>query len=88
VKDDNSSGDEILSNQPSDVPRRRVDRVVRVRAAKHALVPARSGKPELPGPCHSIFTARNYDLFVVSAVRSATARLLSVVETRPAKIIT
>jgi hypothetical protein len=26
---------------------------VRVRAAKHALVPARSGKPELPGPRHS-----------------------------------
>jgi hypothetical protein len=24
-----------------------------VRAAKHALVPARSGKPELPGPRHS-----------------------------------
>jgi hypothetical protein len=53
VKDDDSSGDEILFNQPSDVPHRRVERVVRVRAAKHALVPARSGKPELPGPHHS-----------------------------------
>jgi hypothetical protein len=30
-----------------------VDRVVRVRAAKHALIPTRSGKPELPGPRHS-----------------------------------
>ena len=52
MKDDDGSGDEILSNQPSDVPHRRVHGVVRVRAAKDALVPMRSGKPELPGPRH------------------------------------
>jgi hypothetical protein len=53
VKDDDGSGNEILFNEPSDVPHRRAERVVRVRAAKHALVPAPFGKPELPGPRHS-----------------------------------
>jgi hypothetical protein len=52
MKDHDGTGSEILSNQPSDVPHRGVHGVVRVRAAKDALVPMRSGKSELPGPRH------------------------------------
>lgn len=50
MKDDNGPGDQILFNQPPDVPHRRVDGVMRIRGAKDALVPVRSGKPELLGP--------------------------------------
>lgn len=45
--------DEIFLDQPRYVPHRRVHGVMRVRAAKDALVPVRSGVPELLGPRHA-----------------------------------
>ena len=53
MKDDDGSRDEIFFNQPRYVPHRRVHGVMRVRAAKDALVSMRSGMPELLGPCHT-----------------------------------
>ena len=43
VKDDNRSGDEILIDQPADVPYRRMHRIVGVGAAKNADIAARLG---------------------------------------------
>ena len=53
MKDNDGSGDKIFSNQPPHVPHRSVHGVVRIRAAKHAPVPMRMGKPELLVPRHT-----------------------------------
>src|SRR6266852_886204 len=58
VEDDDGSRGEILCYEPADVPHRRMQRIVRVRGAKRALVVARSRKPELPGPRYATGRAK------------------------------
>src|SRR5580658_839633 len=53
MKYDNGPRAKVLYNQPPDVPHRNPHRIVRVRAPKHALVPPRPRKPQLPRPRHS-----------------------------------
>ena len=50
MKDDDCSGDQVFSNEPTDVPHWRMDGVVRVRGAQNAFVAVRSSKAELPRP--------------------------------------
>ena len=53
MKDHDGTGNKIFSNQPPHVPNGRSNGVMRIGTTQNALVPMRSGKSELPGPCHT-----------------------------------